>query len=120
MPQREEGQSEETVVPAGSILTVRRASDEDNFTIWKTIWKQTLSEDLSTSLSYDDFTIESGVLYKYEITYTDINGDDYFIVEGPVMSVFDNAFLTGEGTQLCVRFNPSISGYKRNVSDNRR
>ena len=117
MPQREEGQSEETVVPAGSILTVRRASDEDDFTIWKTIWKQTLSEDLSTSLSYDDFTIESGVLYKYEITYTDTNGDDYFIVEGPVISVFDHAFLTGEGTQLCVKFNPNISGYKRNVSD---
>lgn len=104
-------------VPA-STITIRRASDEDNFTVWDTIWIKTLKEnELTTSLSYDDFTIESGVLYKYEITYTK-NNTSYFIVEGPIISVFDYSFLTGEGTQLCIKFNPNVSSFKRNVSDN--
>lgn len=106
-----------TPVPAGDILTIRRGCDQDGFTLWDTIWKKTLTEPLTTTLSYDDFTIESGNLYKYEITYTH-NGRNYTIVEGPVMSVFDHAFLTGEGTQLCVQFNPVVSGFKINVSDN--
>lgn len=105
-------------VPANSTLTIRRGCDKDGFTIWDTIWKKRLTSPLTTTLSFDDFTIESGNLYKYEITYTDTSNHNYTIVEGPVMSIFDHAFLTGEGTQLCVKFNPNISSYRINVSDN--
>ena len=112
-------QDEEVPVPAGSILTVRRGNDQDGFKIWDTIWSKTLQSPLDTTLSVDDFTVESGVLYKYEITFTDPStNDNYTIVEGPVMTIFDHAFLTGEGTQLCVKFNPNIGSYKINVGDN--
>lgn len=111
-------QDDQVPVPAGSILTVRRGNDQDGFKIWDTVWKKTLTSALSTTLSFDDFTVESGVLYKYEITYTDTSDNSYTIVEGPVMTVFDHAFLTGEGTQLCVKFNPNIGSYKINVGDN--
>lgn len=112
-------QDEEVPVPAGSVLTVRRGNDQDGFKIWDTIWSKTLQSPLDTTLSVDDFTVESGVLYKYEITFTDPStNDNYTIVEGPVMTIFDHAFLTGEGTQLCVKFNPNIGSYKINVGDN--
>ena len=104
-------------IPRGSKIVIRRSSDASNFTIWDTIWTKTIGVNEGV-LSYDDFTIESGELYKYEITYTNLNDNSYFIVEGPIISVFDHAFLTGEGTQLCVKFNPNISSFRRNVSDN--
>lgn len=110
-------QDDQVPVPIGSVLTVRRGSDQDGFKIWDTVWKKTLTSALSTTLSFDDFTVESGVLYKYEITYTDTSDNSYTIIEGPVMTVFDHAFLTGEGTQLCVKFNPNIGTYKINVGD---
>lgn len=113
---------ENTTVPAGSQFVIRRGSDEDNFAIWDEVYNHTLTEALTGTnmISFDDYTVESGVLYKYEITYVDNSGVSptrYTIVEGPAMTIFDHAFLTGEGTQLCVKFNPSISGYQTNVAD---
>lgn len=98
-------------------ISIRRACTDDNFTVWETIWHKTVNEiRTDTPLSFDDFTIESGTLYSYEITYTN-NSGSYTITETNVLSIFDHAFLTGEGTQLCVKFNPNISNYKTNVSD---
>ena len=108
----------ETPIPAGGHLTIRRGSDKDNFAYWETIWNKNIVAATVGPISFDDFTIESGVLYKYEITYTKANNSSYFTIEGPVISVFDHAFLTGEGTQLCVKFNPSLSSYRHNVADN--
>jgi hypothetical protein len=112
-----EPQSNAGTIPQGSIISVRRGSDKDGFMFWDTIWSKTLSSAVAAPISYDDYTIESGILYKYEISYT-YNNNVYTIVEGPIISIFDHAFLTGQGVQLCVKFNPSISTFKRNVSDN--
>ena len=110
---------ENTVIPAGSTLLVRRSSDESNFKIWDTIWTKIVPEGGydSHGITFEDFTIESGTLYKYEIS-AQIGDTIYTIIEDFIISVFDNAFLTGEGTQLCVRFNPNLSSYKYNVGDN--
>jgi hypothetical protein len=122
----------ETSIPANRKIVIRRASDKDDFTIWDTIWKKTLTTPYikptpsqpGEPLSFDDFTIESGTLYRYEVSYFKPDPENpgeyltYVSVEEPSISVFDNAFLTGEGTQLCVRFNPNVSNYKVNVSDN--
>ena len=112
-------------IPAGAKFKIRRSSDETDFKLWETIWTKTVIEPEAVGISFDDFTIESGVLYKYEINYigpkTPEQGSEtgiFTIVKDYIISVFDHAFLTGEGTQLCVKFNPNISGYKRNVSDN--
>lgn len=109
---------EQVPIPAGGHIVIRRGSDKDDFAYWETIWTKNITAATLDPISFDDFTIESGVLYKYEITYTKANNSSYFIIEGPIISVFDHAFLTGEGTQLCVKFNPNISSYKHNVADN--
>lgn len=114
---------ENITVPAGSQFVIRRADDNDGFTIWEEIYTKTLTEALTgtTTVSFDDFTVESGVLYKYEITFVStvsISGHTHFtITEGPAMTVFDHAFLTGEGTQLCVKFNPNVSNFQINVAE---
>ena len=107
-------------VPAGGKLVIRRADRDDNFTYWKQIWGYSIDTPITDTqpVVFDDFTIESGNIYKYAITYTKSNGDSYSITEGPILSIFDHAFLTGEGTQLCVKFNPNINSFKVNVSDN--
>ena len=107
-------------VPAGGKLLVRRASREDDFARWDPIFSYSIDEPIveQKPVTFDDFTIESGNLYKYAITYTDGGGTSYSIIEGPIISIFDHAFITGEGTQLCVKFNPNISNFKINVSDN--
>lgn len=109
-----------TTTPAGGKLVIRRSSEYDNFLYWEAIWQYDSIPALGEHdvISYNDFTIESGTIYKYAISYTDGNDNTYSIIEGPILSVFDHAFLTGEGTQLCVRFNPNINSFKTNVSDN--
>ena len=104
-----------TIIAEGSKVTIRRGCEDNNFTIWDTVYSKVVPTN-TTMIDFNDFTIESGVIYKYEINYT-ISDTTYTIVEGPIISVFDHAFLTGEGTQLCVKFNPNVGSYKRNVSD---
>ena len=104
-----------TTIAEGSKVTIRRGCENNNFTIWDTVYSKVVPAN-TTMIDFNDFTIESGVIYKYEINYT-ISDTTYTIVEGPIISVFDHAFLTGESTQLCVKFNPNVGGYKRNVSD---
>lgn len=108
-----------STTPAGGKLIIRRSCEDDNFLYWETIWQYNSVPALTETdvISYDDFTIESGTIYKYAISFI-YNNVTYSIVEGPVLSVFDHAFLTGEGTQLCVKFNPNITSMKVNVSDN--
>ena len=113
---------ENTTIPAGAQFVVRRGNDGDNFTIWDEVYNYTLPAAITgqDSISFDDYTVESGVLYKYEINYVDHTTSTpvyYSIVEGPAMTIFDHAFLTGEGTQLCVKFNPNIGGFQINVGD---
>ena len=108
-------------VPKGTIL-IRRGSDQDDFQFWETMWTADIEigEVTATApLIFDDFTIESGTLYRYEITFTPDGSDkNYTITTDPVISIFDNAFLLGQGKQLTVKFNPNISSYRINTSDN--
>ena len=111
---------ENTTIAMGSRFIIRRAADKDDFLVWDEVYTKTLTESIlpGSQLSFDDFTVESGILYKYEITYIPPNSTDrYSIVDGPCITLFDHAFLTGESTQLCVKFNPNISSFKINVND---
>lgn len=114
-----------SIVGKGTIK-IRRGSDIDNFGYWSTLFNKHIEDEEITEtkfLDFNDFTIESGVLYKYEITYSpDIpvppNTVIYTTVSNPVISVFDDAFLTGQdGKQLNVKFNPNVSNYKINTVD---
>lgn len=115
-----QGQSERVFreIPVGTVFNIRRGDDKDNFGYWPLLYQKKITESGLTHVVFDDFTIESGVLYKYEITMTlPTTGITYSMENIMILSVFDHAFLTGGGKQLSVKFNPNISTFRRNVSD---
>ena len=65
-------------------------------------------------------TIKSGVYYKYlaqRRTSTGQRGIALHLEKEPFMLLFDDMFLTGGNQQLNIRFDPSISSFKRVVSE---
>ena len=64
-----------------------------------------------------DTTIESGIWYKYRIQEKqDVNAKISDPSE-PVICVFEDIFLTRNDKQLKIKFNPTISDFKYNVSE---
>ena len=101
-------------------LTIKRANHLDDFTIWDTMYVIDFNNSSALPHTYTDSTIESGTIYKYKLiyTYTDGTKKTMSLIEGDVLSIFDHAFLTGEHTQLPVKFNPNISSFRYNRADN--
>ena len=76
----EDGQGQTATIPAHSKFIIRRGSDADNFTIWDTLYTKELQSSItgSNKISYDDFTIESGVLYKYVVLASETSWNKFF------------------------------------------
>lgn len=100
-------------------LIIRRASSKDDFAIWEDMYIVGYDNAAYIDFTWWDYTIESGVFYLYGIQGEDTKGDRTPMSKfnKPVMCVFDHVFLTGEDKQLKIAFNPSISSFKRVVSE---
>lgn len=124
-------------------ITIRRTSSETGFQIWEDV--KTVIADLKVngiigndeSNDFSDYTVKSGVFYKYAIqkrssnglrgdlklaTKTvetmDENGDIVTEeVEDMIMIVFDDIFLTRQNKQLRIEFDPQISSFGYQVSE---
>lgn len=97
-------------------ITIRRTSSESNFTIWEDVFTTSI-ESTYLDVTWYDYTIKSGVWYKYCAQKRNGWGSRGIIVnlQSPQMIVFDDIFLTAEEKQLKIRFDPSIGSYKRTV-----
>ena len=98
-------------------LTIKRSSDDTNFTIWEDM--HTITVDGQTSFSYDwvDKTVESGKLYKYALleSYSDLTYlKEYNKI---LMLVLDDMYLTVADKQLKIQFNPQVSSFKQVVNE---
>ena len=105
-------------------FTIRRTSSESNFSLWEDI--KTVSYKNSQILNYEwqDRTIESGIIYEYCVQKRNSNG-----IRGPivrpqdsgnikyVMCQFEDIFLTTADQQLSIKFNPTLSDFKYNVTE---
>lgn len=98
-------------------ITIRRSSSESNFTIWEDVHTVSVTEDQELDYTWYDYTIESGIWYKYCAQKRSTTGQRGVIVElnEPKMLIFDDMYLTGRDRQLRLRFNPTVSSFKRNV-----
>ena len=105
-------------VPFSGIITIRRTSSKSNFELWEDVHTIGLRAEKLDYLWYD-YTIESGVWYRYCIQKRDGSGNRGLITktEEPVMIVFDNLFLGADGTQIKIKFDPQISSFKTVVSE---
>ena len=103
-------------------ITIRRASSESNFTIWEDVHTASFEENSKLDYTWYDYTIKSGVYYKYIAQRRSSVGNRGIAIhaEGePFMMLFDDMYLTGGDGQLNIRFDPSISSFKRTVSESR-
>lgn len=103
-------------------ITIRRTSSESNFTIWEDVHTESFEENSKLDYTWYDYTIKSGVYYKYIAQRRSSVGNRGIAIhaEGePFMMLFDDIYLTGGDGQLNIRFDPSVSSFKRTVSESR-
>ena len=107
---------------ANIILTLRRSSSKDNFATWIDMTNLTL-KNVFPDFTYEDFTVESGVVYQYGIQVRDNNRRRSTLIRSVyVYGTFDHAYLLGrsgglENTtqQLKLKFNTTVSSFATTV-----
>lgn len=103
-------------------ITIRRTSSESNFTIWEDVHTESFEENSKLDYTWYDYTIKSGVYYKYIAQRRSSIGNRGVAIHAkgePFMMLFDDMYLTGGDEQLNIRFDPSVSSFKRTVSESR-
>ena len=103
-------------------LIIRRTSSETNFTIWEDVHIVALLQDnYILDYTWYDATVQSGVWYRYCAQRCNSKGDRGVIIqiEDPIMMVFDDSFLVGNGIQLKLKFNPQINSFKHTVLESK-
>ena len=105
-------------IPFAGTITIRRTSSKSNFELWEDVHTIELRVE-RLDYTWYDYTIESGVWYKYCVQKRDAVGNRGIVtkLEDPVMIIFDDMFLTADSTQIKIKFNPQISSFQRVVSD---
>ena len=100
-------------------ITIRRTSSESDFHNWEDV--NTIAYAAGTQLNYSwyDSTIKSGVWYKYCAQRRNAKGDRGTIIqiEEPIICRFEDIFLTRKDKQLKIRFNPTLTSFKYNVTE---
>ena len=109
-------------------ICIRRTDNRSNFTKWEDIKIINIIQDtVSSQEIYYDYTIESGIWYKYciqEISKNALNeitrGQMVSIWEEPIMRTFEYSYLLGEnGIQLKLKYNNDMTNFKINLSEGR-
>ena len=99
-------------------FTIRRTSSKSDFHIWQDV--KTVAYVLGTKLDYIwyDNTVQSGTWYKYCAQKRNAIGmrGPIIQIDKPVMCLLDDIFLTKDGNQIKIQFNPSLNEFKYNVT----
>lgn len=101
-------------------LTIRRASSKNNFEIWEDVYTTTvMSIDERLNVSWNDYTVESGIWYKYCVQKRNNHGERGLVImlNSPVMVTLQDMFLTTADKQLKIKFNPQVNSFKHTLSD---
>ena len=114
-------------------FVIRRTSAESEYKIWedvkiiqfisngnnKNTVEETLDEITYDTFTWSDRTIESGMYYKYGLAPLQANGwrGNFIFTQNSEMCIFDDIFLMSNNKQLRVRYNPTISNFKYNVTE---
>ena len=102
-------------------ITIRRASSKTDFTIWEDVKTITLNDGTPLNLIWYDYTVESGIWYKYCVQKRSSKGDRGSIIniKYPIILNFNDMFLVNKDMQLNIRYNPSISSFKQTISESK-
>jgi hypothetical protein len=102
-------------------LIIRRTSSKTNFTIWEDVAEYSYNGDAAIKEVFSDTTIESGVWYKYYLQKLGTKSTKASVkyIKSPLMVIFDDMFLTTKDRQLKIKFNPTVSSFKRTIQESR-
>lgn len=102
-------------------LTIRRTSNKSNFLVWEDIHTENLSSGEALDYTWYDGTIESGIWYKYSAQKRNSRGHRGVSIElrNPIMMEFEDIYLSADGLQLNVTYNPEISQFSHTVLESR-
>ena len=100
-------------------LILRRTSSESNFTIWEDIHVINVTDVTRFKYEYFDETIKSGIWYNYALQLAETSGirKAIKISKKPIITIFEDIFLTTKDRQLKIQFNPSINSFKKVISE---
>ena len=126
-------------------ITIRRTSSETGFQVWEDVKTEIADLKSGSLITINDYTIKSGIFYKYaiqkrssnglrgdlniatkEIEKKDIDGNLILDENGNIvmeevddvkMIVFDDIFLTRQNKQLRIEFDPQISSFGYQTSE---
>lgn len=101
-------------------LIIRRTSNKSNFTIWEDLKTYSYKDATTIKEVFNDMTIESGIWYKYYLQKRS-NGvaASTKYLKTPLMVIFNDMFLTTKDKQLKIKFNPTVSSFKRTIQESR-
>lgn len=102
-------------------LIVRRTSSKTNFTIWEDLTEYSYNGAAAIKETFSDTTIESGIWYKYYLQKLGNASTKASVkyIKSPLMVIFDDMFLTTKDRQLKIKFNPTVSSFKRTIQESR-
>jgi len=120
-PQEENGRfkiSLTSIEPISGDIIIRRSSSRTNFTIWEDVNSCSFNA-VAANYTWYDYTIESGIFYKYLAQKKSNQGRGVPISASgePFMLLFDDIFLVGKDRQLKIKFDPNISSFKRTLGE---
>lgn len=113
-----------TVISA--VLTLRRSSALSNFEIWEDLTNTSIKNSI-VNIAFDDFTVESGVVYQYGVQVRDKNHRRGVLLKSNrVMGDFEFSYLLGHSkglsdttTQLKLKFNNNITNFANTIIESK-
>ena len=109
----------EVITELGTNIVIRRTSSKNNFHYWEDVYTTLIPANTMIDFTWKDYTIESGVWYKYSAVKR--NKQDFrstaIEMKDPVIANFEDIFLTTGQNQLKIRFDPQITNYSKVVSE---
>ena len=102
------------------IITIRRTSSKSDFQLWEDVHTVELRDE-KLNYTWYDYTVESGVWYKYCIQKRDGSGNRGIItkLDTALMITLDDIFLSAEGQHIKIKYNPQVSSFQRTVNDSK-
>lgn len=102
-------------------LVIRRSSSKTNYSVWEDVHQQAISDGQILNYFWYDYTVESGIWYKYCVQKKNSNGDRGAItsIRNSVMIELEDMFLTRAEMQFKVKFDPTVSSFKRTYLESR-
>ena len=101
-------------------LLIRRSSNLSNFSEWEDIHIVNVKDVSTLDVTWNDFSIESGIWYKYGFQKISNNTRSPLVkMKNAILATFEYSFLNGSDRQLKLKFDAAVSSFKPTVSESK-